>query len=136
MTPKTQNFLLILARDLSEHLSTPIFLVDTEGNAIFYNEPAELLLGRSFEESGPMSAEEWGTIWKPEDELGNPIPIEELPLHIAFSQRRPAHRAMFITALDGTHKQIDLTAFPLVAKGNQTVGAVAVFWEERRRHPR
>lgn len=131
-----QNFLLILARDLSEHVSTPIFLVDPQGNAIFYNEPAELLLGRSFEETGPMSAQEWGTAWKPEDELGNPVPVEDLPLNIAFAQHRPAHSAMFITASDGTRKQIEVTAFPLVAKGNQTVGAVAVFWEERRRHPR
>ena len=52
MTPETYStrgneIELILFRQLAIHLLTPIFLVDERGALIFYNEPAEKLLGRS-----------------------------------------------------------------------------------------
>lgn len=134
--PKTRDVLLLLARDLADHLFVPVFLVDVDGTLIFYNEPAGALLGQSFEEVGPLSADEWGTMWNPEDQDGTRIPPESLPLSVAFSQRRAGHAPMFITGLDGVKRQIEVTAFPLVGKGNKVVGAVAVFWEERRRKPR
>ena len=37
---------------------------------MFYNEAAGEVLGRRFEESGPMSAEEWGEAHGPFDESG------------------------------------------------------------------
>ena len=36
----------------------PIFLVDTEGNLLYYNEPAEAILGRRFSETGANSHHE------------------------------------------------------------------------------
>ena len=39
---------VILMRQLASYLAVPIFLVDPAGNLIFYNEPAERLLGRRF----------------------------------------------------------------------------------------
>ena len=36
---------LILMRQLASSLAMPIFLVDPSGNLVFYNEPAEQLLG-------------------------------------------------------------------------------------------
>jgi hypothetical protein len=41
-----------LARQLAGYLSVPVFLVDPLGNLLFYNEPAEVILGRRFEETG------------------------------------------------------------------------------------
>ena len=32
-------------RELADHLATPIFVVDAAGDLLFYNEPAEKLLG-------------------------------------------------------------------------------------------
>ena len=45
---------LILMRQLASHLRVPIFLVDGQGTLLFYNEPAEALLGRRFDEAGEM----------------------------------------------------------------------------------
>ena len=56
---------IILNRQLADCLSIPVFITDTIGNLIFYNEPAEEILGRRFEETGEMSVEIWSTIYKP-----------------------------------------------------------------------
>jgi hypothetical protein len=37
---------IILARQLAGYLSVPVFLVDQNGNLLFYNEPAELIHGQ------------------------------------------------------------------------------------------
>ncbi len=64
---------LILARNLLASLSTPAFLVDTGGEIAFYNEAAGALLGRRFEETGPLPALEWTQTFGPFDEEGNPV---------------------------------------------------------------
>ncbi|MCI0549766.1 MAG: PAS domain-containing protein [Anaerolineae bacterium] len=120
---------LILARQLASHLAMPIFIVDPPGNLIYYNEPAEAILGRRFEETGEMSVEEWSTIFKPTDENGNSLAPELLPLVIALRNHRPAHRGMWIVGLDGVRRQIEVTAFPLDGQAERYLGALAIFWE-------
>ena len=41
-----QEIEVILSRQLFSYLMIPIFLVDPEGSLLFYNEPAETILGR------------------------------------------------------------------------------------------
>ena len=41
---------LILARELAANLATPMFLIDENGNLVFYNDAAELLIGKPFSE--------------------------------------------------------------------------------------
>jgi len=71
---------IILNRQLADCLSIPVFITDTAGNLIFYNEPAEEVLGRRFEETGEMPVEVWSTIYKPIDVDGKTIPPDDLPL--------------------------------------------------------
>src|SRR5262245_47300395 len=97
-----QEVEVILTRQLASYLATPIFVVDPEGNLIFYNEPAETLLGQRFEETGEMPAEVWATIFQPTDEQGEPLAPEHLPLVIALGECRLAHRSFWIRGLDGT----------------------------------
>ena len=59
---------LILLRQLAGFLVMPIFIVDKSGTLLFYNESAELILGRRFEETGALSKEELERIFKPTDE--------------------------------------------------------------------
>jgi PAS domain-containing protein len=120
---------LILTRQLASSLAMPIFLVDGDGTLVFYNEPAERLLGRRFEETGEMPASEWSTIWDPSEADGVPLAPERLPLMIAFAERRPTHGDFWIQGLDGTRRHIEATAFPLVRLTDQVLGAVVLFWE-------
>lgn len=120
---------VILTRQLAGYLTVPIFIIDPDGNLLFYNEPAQTILGQRFEDTGEMAAEEWGSIFTPMDQEGRPLPLEELPIIIALTQHRPASRRFVIIGLDGTRRLIDVTAFPLDGIANRHLGAVAMFWE-------
>lgn len=120
---------VILTRQLASYLAMPVFIVDGEGALLFYNEPAEAILGRRFEETGEMPKEEWSTIFKPTDENDVPIPPEELPLMIALNEQRPVHRSFWIQGLDAVQRHIEATAFPLIGQGARNLAAVSVFWE-------
>ena len=124
---------LILMRQLASYLAVPIFLVDPEGNLLYYNEPAERLLGRRYDETGEMPLAEWTTVFTPTTEDGSPLPLEEVPLAVALRRWRPAHRAIVIQGLDGVARRIAVTALPLEGQGGHRLGAVAIFWEERSR---
>ena len=109
-------------------LSTPAFLVDEGGVLVFYNEAAGLLLGKRFEELGTVGPEEWGSLFGPFDESGEPIPYDELPLVIAVRNGRPAHAELRdpLRPTAPSH-EVEVSAFPiLTAHGSQ--GAIAVFW--------
>jgi len=120
---------IILARQLAGYLSVPVFLVDHKGNLLFYNEPAEAILGRRFEETGAMPAEVWSTAFTPEDAHGNPIPPDQLPLMITLAKQRPAYRCFFIRGLDGAQRQVEVAAIPIIGLHDEFVGAAALFWE-------
>jgi PAS domain-containing protein len=118
---------LILARNLISSLSTPAFLVDEGGVLIFYNEAAGVLLGRRYEEIGTVGPEQWGSIFGPFEESGEPIPYDELPLVISVRQGRPSYAQVQIRSADGAEHKIEVAALPiLTAHGSR--GGIAFFW--------
>ena len=119
---------IIMARGFMSNLTTPAYLIDRDGTLVFYNEAAGELLGLTFEEAGPMPAEEWGARFEPTRPDGSPMALEELPLGIAMGEGRPAHAPLRITSAAGTSHTIEVTAFPVVGRGGQT-GAIAIFWD-------
>ncbi len=123
-----QEIEMILMRQLASYLAMPIFVVDPAGSLVFYNEPAEVLLGRRFDEVEVMGVEVWSTIFAPTDDHGSPLPPDALPLVVALRQRRPAHKTVRITGLDGVSRRLGITAFPLEGQGGRHLGAVAMFW--------
>ena len=120
---------VILTRQWASYLATPIFIVDAAGTLVYYNEPAERVLGLRYEDTGEMSQERWGNLFNQEDDDGNPLPAGALPLAQALRDRRPAHGAFWIRGLDGQRRRIAVTAFPLIGQANRNLGALAVFWE-------
>ena len=121
---------LILMKQVASYLALPIFLVDPEGTLLYFNEPAESLLGRRYDETGEMPIDEWGTIFLPTDRQGVSMPPEQLPLAIAVQQRRPAHGQFSIVGLDGVKRHLSVTAFPLIGQNERYLGSVAIFWED------
>ena len=119
---------LILSRQLAECLDTPVFLTDTVGNLLFYNEPAEDILGKRFEDTGEMPVDEWGTVFKNKDDAGNPIPSEELPLVKTLVNRLPYHKTFWIESLQGTAERISVTSYPIIGRPETFLGAIAIFW--------
>lgn len=120
---------IILARQLASYLSIPIFIVDRDGNLLFYNEPAEVMLGQRFQDMGMINAEAWSALFQPMDEQERPMPLEALPLTQAMRERQPIHCDFWIRGLDGIKRHIDVTAIPLIGLAGRFVGGIAIFWE-------
>jgi PAS domain-containing protein len=118
---------LILARNLLSSLSTPAFLANRPGDIVFYNEAAAALLGRRFEETGAMSAQEWLNAFGPLDDRGEPIPLEEQPVTKALRANRPAHARHRIRSLGGAEHDVEVSGLPIIGvEGFQ--GAMVFFW--------
>jgi PAS domain-containing protein len=122
---------VILMRQLASYLATPIFLLDHTGAMIYFNFPAESILGLRFDETGEMSLDEWGNAFKPITRDGTPIPLDELPLLGVVNHRRPAQGSFWIRGLDGVSRHIAVATFPLIGQSGRDVGSVAVCWQEQ-----
>ncbi len=127
MVPKEVE--MILARQLASYLALPMFLVDPQGDLMYYNEPAEEILGVRYEETGTMPAARWATIFSPMSDSGETITPDQLPLIIALNLRRPAHSNFWIRGADRRARHISVTAIPVLGQSDRFLGAIAIFWE-------
>ena len=119
---------IILSRQWADYLSIPVFLTDPEGNLIFYNEPAEEILGKHFDETGPMAVTEWSTMFSPQDEHGNPLSPEDLPLVKTLQTQKPAQGSFWIRNLKNERMHLSVTSFPVIGMSAGRLGAIAIFW--------
>ena len=124
-----QEVEVILLRQLASQLAMPMILVDARGDLLYFNEPAEAILGRRFDETGEIRRGEWSTHFHPSDADGNPLKPEEQLLAIATDLGEPAHRRFWIHGLDGVRREIEGTAYPLVGQNGRQLGSFAFFWE-------
>lgn len=120
---------LILLRQCASHMAMPIWVMGLDSELLYFNEAAEPILGRSFDEMGPITGQELSEKFFTADEDGLPLEASELPINIALNKRKPAHRPIRIQGLDGILRMIEVTAFPIMGHGGQHLGAIAIFWE-------
>jgi PAS domain-containing protein len=120
---------LVLMRQLASYLAQPILILDANGDLLFFNEPAEAIVGKRFDEIVEIRRGEWRALFKPSDNQGASIKREDLPLTIAIDKRQPAHLRYWIQGLDGVRRKVESTAFPLVGQAGRNLGAVGIFWE-------
>ena len=125
-----QEIEVILTRQLATYLAMPIFVVGPDGTLLFYNEPAEEILGCRFDETGALSFDEWSRLFTPVDAQGAPLPPGERPVLIAVNERRPSHSDFWVKRVDNVVRHIEVTAFPLIGQADRYLGAVAIFWEK------
>lgn len=124
--PRQQPLELILARNLISIVQVAAFLTDAQGDVLFYNEAAGEILGRSFEETGRLTREQWNAIG-PVDAQGNPRVDQPLPLTTALQENRPAHGRFRIRSDGGGVVSVETSAVPLVGPDGFS-GAIVVFW--------
>ena len=120
---------LILGRQFADCMNMAVFLVDPEGNLLFYNEAAENILGIRYSETGYLAVSEWATMFKPTDAQGEILHPDALPLVQTLKDKKPAHGAFFIDNNQGQKIEITVTAFPIEGKPNRFLGAMALFWK-------
>jgi PAS domain-containing protein len=127
-TKRQKSLALIRAREVAANLSMPMVVLDPEGTIVFYNPAAEVMLGDTFENAGELSSEEWAAAFAPEHTDGTPIPMYELPAGVALLEHRAHHKDLCYTGIDGTRREVAVTAFPLVGREQELQGAVVIFW--------
>ena len=126
--PKQKSLALIRAREIASNLAIPMVVLDAEGTIVFFNRAAESLFGQPFEEAGELTNDAWAASFAPVDENGTPIAMRDLPAGVALTRRRPHHRPMFYTGIDGARHEIEVTAFPLIGREGELHGAVTIVW--------
>jgi PAS domain-containing protein len=120
---------LILARELAANLSTAMFLLDATGTLVFYNDAAEIIIGKPFAELGEISAADFGELLRLADPDGTPLRRRDSPAGVAFLEHRPSHRVLAVTGFDTTRRLVEATAYPLLGAADEMLGVVNVFWQ-------
>ncbi len=128
-SPAPRSLPLILSRELASNLSTAMFLLDATGTLVFYNDAAEIIIGKPFGELGEVSAADFGEVLQLADEDGAPVRRRDSPAGVAFLERRPSHRVLYVTGYDGTRRLVEATAYPLLGMADEMHGVVSVFWQ-------
>jgi PAS domain-containing protein len=126
-----KDLVLILAREFASKLATATFVADAGGTLVYFNEPAESLLGQSFAETGEVPMDEFALRFHMEDLEDRPMPAESRPGRTALNEQRPVHRDFRITALDGVRRELSATAIPLFSRPAELVGIMSIFWERQ-----
>lgn len=119
-------------RQLASGLAVPTIIFDDEGEMLFYNEPAEVLLGQRFDDVGDLPLDLTQRIFLLRDEKSRPLLADQVPAAVAMRERRPVHRMVWLRSFDGTDRLLEVTAFPLLGGGGHLIGSVAMFWERRQ----
>ena len=126
----TQPVEMILVRQLAGYLFVPVLVVDTTGTVVFYNEPAERILGLRFEETGRIAPEEADRLIELSDDPAAGPEDAGRPIVTVLQQRRPMHaRRRLLRRADRVRLDVELTAFPVIDQEDRLLGAVAMFWE-------
>ena len=109
-----------------------MFLIDGEGQLAYCNDAAELMLGRTFGELGTMTAGEFGAMLDLHDPRRLPAAAPGHPDGPGLPRSRvPAHKRLLATTLDGTTREVEVTAYPLFGKDEEMHGVLTVFWEAK-----
>jgi PAS domain-containing protein len=122
---------LIVMRQLASYLAMPIFVQDRDGNLVYFNEPAEPILGRRFDETGALTRQELWELFRPTRDNGHPMDRDASPFRAAREGREAVHRRFQLTGMDGVQRQIEGTVIPLTNREGEIVGDFAVFWEPK-----
>lgn len=120
---------MILLRQAASYLTLPILMMDADGSLLFYNEPAERLLGITFDEAGPIRAKQLGGLFEATDLAGNALQDAEIPVVSALVNRKPSHLRLRFRGLDGVWHEVEATAIPVEGHGKRFLGVFATFWE-------
>ena len=120
---------MILLRQAASYLTIPVWMMDEQGTLLYYNEPAERLLGVNFDDAGPLHADQLATMFMTTDVNGDPLPDADLPVVTALMKQKPAHNQIRFCGLDGVWRDVEISAMPVEGQGGRFLGIFATFWE-------
>jgi PAS domain-containing protein len=123
----TQPVELILARNLVSHITLAALLIDPDGVIVYFNDAAGELIGRRFEEVGPLERDAWNAEFGPFDEFGAVVPTQDMPVTVALREGLPATDRVRLRLRDEELVEVEVSALPFnTVDGLQ--GALVTFW--------
>ncbi len=123
----SQDIEFILARQLGEYLSTPLALIDHDGKMIYYNESAEHILGKKFNESGEIESREWDDRFYANEEKNQNIKILDLPFIQVLSVRHIMQGEYWMRNFEEINQKVLIVSVPLVGLAQRELGALIYF---------
>jgi len=120
---------MILLRQVASYLTIPIWMMDSDGNLVFYNEPAEGLLGIQFDEVGPVHADQLGEMFRITKVDGSPMGEMDFPVLRTLAKRIPDQGEVRYCGMDGIWRDVAVSAIPIEGQGDRFMGVFATFWE-------
>jgi PAS domain-containing protein len=126
---KQPDLVLIVARSFATKLATPTLITDARGDLVFFNDAAAEVIGRSYLDIGQLPVSRWQELFEPRTLDEEPLTPQETPSGTALLERRPVHGSFAFRALDGSERDITVTAFPLFSHPDEVVGVMSIFWE-------
>ena len=123
---------IILLRQWAEMMASPVWIMDAAGNLLYYNEPAEMILGQRFAEAGEVHADHLADMFLTTTVDGTPLESSQLPIGMVLAKQQPAHDELRIRDRRGEWHQIEVMAVPLVTADHRMLGVMAMFWDVAR----
>jgi len=132
---------LILTRQWSLHLATPVIVVDQDDRVAFVNDAALLLIGRDRDELINQPTQWLAEVLHVRDaHTGDVLDDSQLRVTSLGRDSGPRHARLLYRAPNGRAQRIDLTSLPLEGQGERpsaedralrgmTLGAALLFWE-------
>jgi predicted ATPase/class 3 adenylate cyclase len=119
-----------LAREVAEHVPTPMFVLDAVGTLVYFNDAGATLIGKPFSQIGQIGAAQFADVLELATTSGERLRRRDTPAGVAMFQRRPAHQRLMATGYDGVRRTIDTSAYPLLNEFGENDGVLCVFWQE------
>jgi PAS domain-containing protein len=126
-SPIQREIEVILARQLTGYLALPVIIMDSSYVVVYYNEPAERILGRRFDEGGAPPLANWTSVFEFTNEAGQPMPAEQIPVASAIRERRITHARFWLRGNDGARHHVEGIGIPLIGNAGRFLGAISVF---------
>lgn len=123
-----KNIELILLRQFSDYLATPIFLLDNAGTLVYFNAAAADLFKFHFSETGEMDIETWSSLIVPRNQTGEALNESQWPIHNAMQSEKPILQSCYLNTFLGLHHVV-INAIPVKDHADDLVGLLTFFWK-------
>ncbi len=120
---------IILLKQWARLIAVPVWISDSDGRLVYYNEQAEEIIGLRFEDAGELPADRVAEIFVISDLDGSPLPDDQVPLVVALTKQVSTHRRLRFLRADKEWREIAVTAIPIVGEGNRHLGAMVTMWQ-------
>jgi len=120
---------IILLKQWASLIAVPVWISDSDGRLIYYNEQTEVIIGLRFEDAGELPADRVAEIFVISDLDGSPLPEDQVPLVVALTKQVSTHRRLRFLRADKEWREIAVTAIPIIGEGNRHLGAMVTMWQ-------